>query len=215
MGDREGYPDYYHRSGLRAELKLLYIDPVDVAMKKPPTPREPSARLTQKVTIKNVDPARDVLLVITYQLQANQDTPILYSPTIVDLGVFSMIESIRARDARLIEGGGQWFGDYDTPAVLSKQGLKKLARGESVDRSIYGRKQSEGKDLNEDTNFGKLSRIPYQPLRDFLRKHGYKMPRERKVRVGQVEIITYEEETGAKATYNLMQGRFPFDDSTR
>lgn len=56
MGEREGYPDYKHSSGKRLELKLLYVDNPSLKMKKPPTPREPSARLTQKVTVKNVDP---------------------------------------------------------------------------------------------------------------------------------------------------------------
>src|SRR5262249_2516220 len=64
LGEREGYPDYKHKSGFRLELKLLYIDNPRLQMKKPPTPREPSARLTQKVTIKNVDPARDAMLLI-------------------------------------------------------------------------------------------------------------------------------------------------------
>ena len=35
-----------------------------------------------------------------------------------------------------------------------------------------GRKESEGKDFNEDTNFGKLKRVPYRPLQLFLKKHG-------------------------------------------
>ena len=122
IGEREGYPDYDHNSGKRVELKLLYVDPVDIQMKKPPTPREPSARLTQKVTVKNVDPERDPLLVIAYRLQPGLAEPDLYSPTIIDLGIFPVIECIRARDQRLIKGGGKWFGDYDTPAVLSKEG---------------------------------------------------------------------------------------------
>ena len=50
LGDREGYPDYKHSSGLRVELKLLYVDNPRLKMKRPPTKREPSARLTQKVT---------------------------------------------------------------------------------------------------------------------------------------------------------------------
>ena len=69
LGEREGYPDYRHESGLRLELKLLYKDPVGVEMKTPPTPREASARLTQKVTLKNVDPMRDLLMVVAYQFQ--------------------------------------------------------------------------------------------------------------------------------------------------
>src|SRR5579884_2441478 len=49
LGEREDYPDYKHTSRYRLELKLLYTDNPDLEMKKPPTPREPSARLTQKV----------------------------------------------------------------------------------------------------------------------------------------------------------------------
>lgn len=172
LGDREGYPDYVHASGKRLELKLAYIDPIGVEMKRPPTRREPSARLTQKVTLKNVDPALDALLVIAYQLRAHGEEPDIYVPTIIDLGVFSMIECIRARDFRLEEGGGRWFGDYETPAVLSRQAKRKVAAGEAVDASGYGRKESEGYDFNEDTNFGKLMRIPHEPLHLFLRRVG-------------------------------------------
>jgi hypothetical protein len=172
LGDREGYPDYLHGSGHRLELKLAYVDPVGVEMKKPPTRREPSARLTQKVTFKNVDPERDALLVVAYQLRPLQDDPEIFSPTIIDLGVFSMIECIRARDFRLEESGGRWFGDYETPAVLSRYGRAKLAAGESPDESGYGRKESEGYDFNEDTNFGKLMRIPHEPLHRFLARIG-------------------------------------------
>lgn len=64
LGDREGYPDYLHTSGKRLELKLLFVDNPNIEMKKPPTPREPSARLTQKVTFKNVQADKDLLLVI-------------------------------------------------------------------------------------------------------------------------------------------------------
>lgn len=172
LKDREGYPDYLHASGKRAELKLLYVDPVDVKMKKPSTPREPSARLTQKVTIKNVESDKDTLLVIAYQLQPDKKNQALYVPTIIDLGVFSMIECIRARDKRLTDGGGKWFGNYETPCVLSKVGLDLRRTSGTVDDSSYGRKESEGKHYNEDTNFGKLKRIPYVPLQEFLRKHG-------------------------------------------
>jgi hypothetical protein len=172
LGDREGYPDYVHVSGKRLELKLAYVDPVGVEMKKPPTRREPSARLTQKVTLKNVDPALDALLVVAYQLCAHGEDPDIFIPTIIDLGVFSMIECIRARDFRLKEGGGRWFGDYETPAVLSRQGRRKVAGGEIVNDSSYGRKESEGYDFNEDTNFGKLMRIPHEPLHRFLRQIG-------------------------------------------
>ena len=170
-GDREGYPDYHHDSGKRLELKLLYKDPKGVRMKKSPTPREPSARLTQKVTIKNVNPKTDVLMVLAYELQPLPEQLDFYSPTIIDVGLFSMIDCIKARDDRLARVGGKWFGDYQTPCILSKIGAAKKKRGEVLDDSRYGRKKSEGKDYNEDTNFGKLKRIPYMPLKLYLKKH--------------------------------------------
>ena len=172
LGDREGYPDYRHDSGKRLELKLLYKDPEGVEMKKPPTPREPSARLTQKVTIKNVDPNTDVLMVLAYHLYELAEQPNWYSPTTIDVGLFSMIDCITARDDRLERSGGKWFGDYETPCILSRIGKQKLSHGEALDDSQYGRKESEGKDFNEDTNFGKLKRIPYKPLQLYLKKHG-------------------------------------------
>jgi hypothetical protein len=172
LGDREGYPDYKHESGKRLELKLLYVDPVGVQMKKPPTRREASARITQKVTVKNVVPATDVLLVIAYQLRANTGHQDVYSPTIIDLGLFPMIECVQARDHRLVSRGGKWFGNYETPAVLSKIGRAKVAKREPVDEKQYGRKESEGYDFNEDTNFGKLKRVPLESLQRFLKKHG-------------------------------------------
>jgi hypothetical protein len=74
--------------------------------------------LTQKVTIRNVDPAKDVLLVLAYQLRPDRGNPDLFSPTVIDLDVFPMIECIGARDHRLIEAGGRWFrrsSDADHP----------------------------------------------------------------------------------------------------
>lgn len=171
LGEREGYPDYKHTSGLRLELKLLYIDNPELKTKKPPTPREPSARLTQKVTVKNVEPSRDTLLVIAYQLQPHPDNPEVVSPTIIDLEVFPIIDLVEARDQRMRDAGGRWFGNYETPTVLSKTGRRKLAQGLPLDKTVYGRKESEGKDFNEDTNFGKLKRIPYPPLQNFLKKY--------------------------------------------
>lgn len=172
LGEREGYPDYLHDSGVRAELKLLYVNPLpELVVKSPPTQKEPSARLTQKVTLKNIEPDRDVLLVLAYQLQPRRDDPDLVSPTIIDAGVFPVIDCVIARDRRLRKGGGQWFGHYETPAVLSKRGKKKVAQGQTPDASTYGRKESEGKDFNEDTNFGKLKRIPDPALKAFLKKH--------------------------------------------
>ncbi len=172
LGEREGYPDYRHKSGLRLELKLLYVDNPEIPMKKPPTPREPSARVTQKVTLKNVEPDTDVLLVIAYRLQENGLSPPGCSPVIIDLGLFPMISIVSARDRRMIEAGGRWFGDYETPTIPSNTARRKLASGEELDDSSYGRKESEGRDFNEDTNFGKLKRIPHKPLQAYLKKHG-------------------------------------------
>lgn len=172
LGEREGYPDFGHTSGKRLELKGLYVDPSpDVQMKKPPTRREPSARITQKVTVKNVDPASDALLIVAYQLRPNRSMPDLFSPTVIDLGIFSMIECIEARDKRLASKGGRWFGNYETPVILSRIGAEKIRQSLVTDTTSYGRKESEGRDYNEDTNFGKLARIPYAPLRSFLQKY--------------------------------------------
>lgn len=170
FGDREGYPDFEHSSGVRLELKMLYVDPVGVKMKSPPTPREPSARITQKVTLKNVDPSRDLLFILVYQLCAHRDDAHTFSPSFVDLGLFSMLECVEARDHRLIEAGGRWVGDYETPVILSAKG-RATQKADQVLRGEYGRKESEGKHYNEDTNFGKLKRIPYKPLQAFLKKH--------------------------------------------
>lgn len=172
LGDREGYPDYLHASGKRLELKLLFVDNPELPMKRPKTKREPSARLTQKVTLKNVDPARDAMLLLAYQLRENGRIPPAVSPVIVDMAVFPMLSIVKARDQRMLEAGGQWFGDYETPTIPSKIGREKLKAGRPIDRTTYARKESEGKDLNEDTNFGKLKRIPYKPLQEFLKKHG-------------------------------------------
>jgi hypothetical protein len=170
LGDREGYPDYFHDKGFRVELKLIYVDNPALRMKRPPTRREPSARLTQKVTVKNVEPSKDAVLLIAYQLRLDDTDNSTVSPMIVDYEVFSTIELISIRDKRLTDGGGMWFGDYETPAVLSNIGRIKVARGEPVDTTIYGRKESEGKDFNEDTNFGKLKRIPHPGLQAFIKK---------------------------------------------
>lgn len=172
LGDREGYPDFMHSSGLRLELKLLYVDPDGGIMKKIATRREASARLTQKVTVKNVVPERDLLMVVAYKLNPLRAEPDIYSPTIVDVGLFEVAECVAARDHRLIAAGGRWFGDYETPTVLSRLGKYKRDRGVPLDFEVYGRKESEKRDFNEDTNFGKLKRIPFKPLQEFLRKHG-------------------------------------------
>lgn len=172
LGEREGYPDFQHDAGYRVELKGAFRDNKDVKMKKPPTPREPSARLTQKVTVKNVKPEEDALLVLIYQLEQRKDDPTLLSPVIVNVGLFPAIECVRARDARMEAAGGRWFGDYQTPTIPSGIGKGKIRAGAALDVTVYGRKKEEGRDFNEDTNFGKLKRIPYRPLQEFLRDNG-------------------------------------------
>lgn len=176
LGEREGYPDYRHpQLGLRVELKLLFADNPSIKMKRSPTKREPSARLTQKVSVKNVDPRTDAMLLIAYELSDSIERADSVTPTVIDLEVFSMIELVRARDKRLLESGGRWFGDYETPCILSKSGVEKSRRGVPLDTSSYGRKQAEGRDFNEDTNFGKLNRIPHQNLQNFLRKYSHRL----------------------------------------
>lgn len=172
LGDREGYPDFEHVAGYRLELKGLFRDNPAVTLKKPPTIREPSARLTQKVTKKNVQPQKDALLILSYQLQPTKDQPELLTPVIYDVAIFPVIECVNARDHRLEASGGIWFGDYETPTILSKAGKIKRAQSAELDRTAFGRKESEGRDFNEDTNFGKLKRIPYKPLQEFLAKNG-------------------------------------------
>ena len=44
---------------------------------------------------------------------------------------------------------------------------------QAIDYSSYGRKENEGKDLNEDTNFGKLKRIPYAPLHQYIKPNNF------------------------------------------
>ena len=69
-----------------------------------------------------------------------------------------MIECIRIRDKRLYDAGGKWFGKV--PKVVSKKGMEKIKKGDEL---------TDG-DFEKDTNFGKLKRIPYAPLQEFLRK---------------------------------------------
>lgn len=175
LKDREGYPDFIHESGHRVELKLLYVPPDGgIVMKETSTAREPSARVGPGVNAKNVDPMHDVLLIVAYQLRPCADDPRFYSPTAVELGLFSIAEVVAARDGRLQAAGGFWFGDYQAPVIVSKAGNAKLKAGLRLDRSTYGIKEGEGKDYNLDTNFGKLARIPHAPLLRFLQKYGYK-----------------------------------------
>ena len=155
IGQRESYPDYVHISGKRVELKGLFADNNNLKLKRPPTPREPSARLKENVTLDSIDPQNDVLLIAAVQLKEENG---LCSPFIVDIEVLSMVECLRARDNRLYETGGKWIGKL--PKVVSILGQKKLKEGESLNDD----------DFEKDTNFGKLKRIPYKPLQDFLNK---------------------------------------------
>ena len=158
IGQRESYPDYVHVSGKRVELKGLFVDNPALKMKRPPTQREPSARIKENVTTDVIDPANDALLVAAAQLRADESG--ICSPYIIDIGVFSMVECVRARDGRLAEAGGRWFGRL--PKVVKKRSQQKHHAGHSLDDDDY----------EKDTNFGKLKRIPYQPLQDFLHTHG-------------------------------------------
>lgn len=155
LGDREGYPDYVHVSGKRVELKGLFVDNPKLKMKRPPTKREPSARIKENVRMNEIQSENDALLIAAVQLQEKDG---LCSPFIVDIGVFSMIEIVRVRDQRLLDTGGQWIGGL--PKVVSKKGALKLKAGLALTDADY----------EKDTNFGKLKRIPYKPVQDFLKK---------------------------------------------
>ena len=153
VGEREGYPDYVHISGKRIELKGLFIDNPDLLLKCPPTRREPSARLKENISLEKIDPKNDALLIAAVQLREKEG---LCHPKIIDIGVFSMYKCIIARNERLYDGGGKWFGKV--PKVISKRGREKLRSGEKITDADY----------EKDTNFGKLKRIPYPPLQSFL-----------------------------------------------
>ena len=155
IGEREGYPDYVHVSGLRVELKGLFVDNPSLKLKRPPTPREPSARLKENITKDLVNAQSDALLVAAVQLQEERDHAY---PFIIDLGIFSMIEVVKARDDSLSRRRGKWVNGV--PMVV-KQASNKKASDTLTDA-----------DYEKDTNFGKLARIPYRPLEAFLAKHG-------------------------------------------
>jgi hypothetical protein len=155
IGQREGYPDYVHVSGKRVELKGLFVDNPALKLKRPPTPREPSARLKENITLENIDSSNDVLLIAAAQLKEENG---LCSPFIVDIEVFSMVECLIARDKRLYETGGKWISGI--PKVISNTGQRKMKVGQLLTDADY----------EKDTNFGKLKRIPYKPLQDFLNK---------------------------------------------
>lgn len=158
IGQRESYPDYVHASGKRIELKGLFVDNPALELKRPPTAREPSARIKENIRMEGIDAASDALLIAAVKIQCDEHGNC--SPYIIDLGVFSMIECVRARDARLAEAGGRWIGKL--PMVVKKSSMAKHARMEDLQPT----------DFEKDTNFGKLKRIPYAPLQAFMRKHG-------------------------------------------
>lgn len=160
IGEREAYPDYITDSGYRVELKGLFVDNIELNMRRPPTAREPSARLKENVTMDVINPKTDVLLIAAVQFKEENN---VCTPEIVDIGVFSMVECIKARDLRLSESSGRWFGKM--PKVISLTGRVKLRRGVSIS-------DLSEDDFQKDTNFGKLKRIPHKPLQDFLKKHG-------------------------------------------
>ena len=158
IGQRETYPDYVHVSGKRVELKGLFVDNPELALKRPPTDREPSARLNENVTMNVIDPGNDALLVAAVQLRADKTGQC--SPYVTDIAVFSMVECVRARDQSLATRGGRWI-----------DGVPKVIKKASTGKSNAGKELQES-DFEKDTNFGKLKRIPYAPLQEFMRKHG-------------------------------------------
>ncbi|MCX6120103.1 MAG: hypothetical protein NTX44_00585 [Ignavibacteriales bacterium] len=157
IGEREEYPDYIHKSGYRVELKGLFVDNEAIKFKRPPTRREPSARLKENVTVKEVDQTKDVLMLLAVQLQEFSG---ICHPVIIDIGLFPVMKCIQARDKRLKDAGGKWFNGI--PKVVKKDRMKKYRAGKKLTNADY----------EKDTNFGKLKRIPYKPLQAFMRKHG-------------------------------------------
>jgi len=157
IGEREHYPDYLHKSGYRVELKGLFVDNPALNFKRPPTRREPSARLKENVTMADVNPAIDVLMLAAVQLREFEG---VCHPVIIDVALFPMYECIRARDQRLKNAGGQWY--RGVPQVVKKSSMSKYREEQTLTDA----------DFEKDTNFGKLKRIPYPPLQAFLKKHG-------------------------------------------
>ena len=70
----------------------------------------------------------------------------------------------------MYDSNGGWFGLFET---LSNSGKRKQDANKPIDYSSYGRKENEGKDLNEDTNFGKLKGIPYAPLHEYIKTDNF------------------------------------------
>lgn len=160
IGERESYPDYLHKSGFRVELKGLFVDNPALKLKRPPTPREPSARLKENVTTNDVAADKDVLMVAAVQLQK---TDHICYPVITEIELFSMIECIQARDNRLLRDGGRW--NNSQPQVIKTTSQAKSRKGLPLSDEDYAK----------DTNFGKLNRIPYPPLVAMLLKYGVRV----------------------------------------
>jgi hypothetical protein len=157
VGERGAYPDYIHKSGYRFELKGLFVDNPELGLKRPPTRREPSARIKDNVTLADVNRSKDILLMAAVQLHQFDQ---YCHPVIIDVGLFPMIDCIKARDERMFRLGGRWNGKV--PQCVKKSSIGKFLRGESL----------TDEDYQHDTNFGKMKRIPYVPLQQFLKKHG-------------------------------------------
>lgn len=157
IGEREAYPDYIHKSGYRFELKGLFVDNTELGLKRPPTRREPSARIKDNVTMLNVNPSTDILLMAAVQLHQFDQ---YCHPVVIDIGLFPMIDCIKARDERMFRLGGRWNGKV--PQCIKKSSIGKFLTGDRL----------TDEDYQHDTNFGKMKRIPYIPLQQFLKTHG-------------------------------------------
>lgn len=157
VGQRESYPDYVLDSDHRVELKGLFVDNTSLNLKRPPTKREPSARLKENITLNDIDSKKDVLLVAAVRLEKIDNSCV---PVVIDIDLFPMIECIKARDKRLLDSGGKWINGM--PSVISNNGQQKIKKNISLTDNDY----------EKDTNFGKLKRIPYEPLQSFMKKHG-------------------------------------------
>ncbi len=160
IGQRESYPDYIHKSGFRIELKGLFVDNPALNLKRPPTEREPSARLKENVKESDVNVAKDILMVAAVQIIEFER---ICHPVITDIGLFPMKECIQARDNRLLRGGGRWHNGI--PQVVKKTSASKYRKGEALSDEDYAK----------DTNFGKLNRVPHLPLEQFLRQYGIRI----------------------------------------
>jgi len=127
IGEREAYPDYIHKSGFRFELKGLFVDNSELGLKRPPTRREPSARIKDNITMADVHPSEDILLMAAVQLRQTEQ---FCYPVIIDIGLFPMVDCIKARDERMLRLGGRWNGKV--PQCVKKTSIEKFLKGESL-----------------------------------------------------------------------------------